>query len=288
MDKTNVILKRCLDALYKQYGHAYLATDPLEFVHRYSTDADREIAGLIASSLAYGRVEGIKRSVGRVLAEMGGSPYEFTMGFDPRKNRRAFAGFVHRFNKAEDIRCLIYFARQMVETGGSIHGFFMKGYSNDGPDIKDGLTAFTKNVLSLETGGIYGGPSLPLSAGVRFFFPAPVDKSPCKRLNLYLRWMVRRGNGLDFGIWKGVDPAKLIIPLDTHIARISRNIGLTKRRASDWKTASEITTALRQLDPRDPVKYDFAICRLGIIDACPKKQDKIKCAACPIKGICVL
>lgn len=288
MNMTDSMLKKHLDKLYQTYGKAYLTTDPLEFVHRYKTAEDREIVGLIATSLAYGRVDGIKRSVEAILAAMGRSPYAFTMGFDPRKDKERFAGFTHRFNRAEDVRCLIHFIRQMIKACGSIGGFFMKGYSKDAPDIKDGLTAFSKGALGLDTAGIYGRQRLPKGAGVRFFFPSPVDGSPCKRLNLYLRWMIRRPDGLDFGIWKGVDPAKLIMPLDTHIARISRNIGLTRRSTPDWKMAAEITTSLRRFDAGDPVKYDFAICRLGIIDACPKRKDAGKCDACQIRDICVL
>lgn len=288
MDRMDSTLKRHLDRLCKTYGKTYLTTDPLEFVHRYKTDEDREIAGLITSSLAYGRVDGIKRSVEAVLAAMGKSPYRFTMRFDPRKDKERFAGFIHRFNKAEDIRCLVYFIRQMIKESGSIGNFFLKGHSQNAPDIKNGLAAFSKGALSLDTAGIYGSRRLPKNAGVKFFFPSPDDGSPCKRLNLYLRWMVRRNDGLDLGVWKGVDPSKLIIPLDTHIARISRNIGLSKRATPDWKMAAEITAALRRFDARDPVKYDFAICRLGIIDACPRRKAADKCAACKIKAVCVL
>ncbi|MBI5885038.1 MAG: TIGR02757 family protein [Deltaproteobacteria bacterium] len=285
------ILKKRLDALYLTYDRRYLASDPLLFVHRYKTSKDREIVGLIASSLAYGRVDGIKRSVEAVLNEMGAmgaSPYEFVMRFDPAKDKKTFDGFVHRFNRGEDVRCLIYFIRQMIEGSGSIGGFFMRGYSNDAPDIKESLTAFTKGVLALDTANVYGSRILPKGAGVRFFFPSPSDGSPCKRLNLYLRWMVRRNDGLDFGIWKQADPAKLIIPLDTHIGRICRNIGLTKRAIQDWKTAVEITASLRTLDESDPVKYDFAVCRLGILEACPRRKDADKCAACRVGDICVL
>lgn len=289
--KAASILKKRLDALYLAYDRRYLASDPLLFVHRYKTSKDREIVGLIASSLAYGRVDGIKRSVEAVLGELGASPYEFVMRFDPAKDKKTFAGFIHRFNRGADVRCLIYFIRQMIEESGSIGGFFMKGYSNDAPDIKESLTAFTKGVLALDTAGIYGSKEskrAPKGAGVRFFFPSPADGSPCKRLNLYLRWMVRRNDGLDSGIWKQADPAKLIIPLDTHIGRICRNIGLTKRTIQDWKTAAEITAELRKLDESDPVKYDFAICRLGILEACPRKKDADKCATCRVGDICVL
>jgi len=281
-------LKTQLDRLYRTFDRDFLSSDPLEFVHKYQTPEDREIVGLIASSLAYGKVAGIKKSVARVLDIIGPSPYRFTRRFDPRKGKDLFKGFVHRFNNGDDVACLLWFARQMIEEKGSIGGFFEKGYSKKDINIKNALSSFSEGALSLDSSAVYAKRELGPKAGVRFFFPNPKDGSPCKRLNLYLRWMVRRGDRLDFGQWKGVDPASLVIPLDTHIARISQNIGLTKRTSPDWKMAEEVTEELRKLDPKDPIKYDFAICRLGILDRCPKKADRSKCASCLIAGICVL
>ncbi len=288
MEPKTAKLKRRLDNLYKAFDVAYLSSDPLEFVHRYSRSEDREIVGLIASCLAYGRVQGIKRSVEKVLDVLGPSPARYVAGFTPEKGRARFSGFVHRFNKGEDVSCLLYFARQMFETSGSLQGFFLKGYSASDVNIKASLAAFSSNVLSLDPSDIYGSKGLPDNAGVRFFFPNPGDGSTCKRLNLYLRWMVRRSDALDFGIWKEVDPAKLIIPLDTHVARIAKNIGLTSRANPDWKMAEEVTGRLRELDARDPVKYDFALCRLGILDKCPKRLDLVRCKSCLIRELCVL
>ena len=284
MDKK---LKSRLDGLYRTFDLAFLATDPLEFVHKYDTPEDREIVGLVSSSLAYGRVDTIKKSIAKVMAAVGPHPYKFVRKFDPLSGKSLFNGFVHRFNRGDDVVCLFWFARQMIEESGSIGGFFMKGYSPEQMNVKEALSAFSKNVLSLDSSAVYGKKRLAPKAGVRFFFPDPEDGSPCKRLNLYLRWMVRRDR-LDFGQWTGVDPAKLVVPLDTHIARISRNIGLTRRASPDWKMAEEITGALKALDPKDPVKYDFALCRLGILDKCPKNADAAKCESCLIKDICVL
>lgn len=281
-------LKAHLEKLYRTFDLTYLSTDPLEFVHRYKSPKDREIVGLIASSLAYGKVETIKKSVTKVLEAMDAPPYKFTISFDPSRDKGVFRDFVHRFNRGDDIAALIYFARQMIEDSGSIGGFFMKGYGKGQRNIKEALSVFSKNVLSLDSEPVYGTKTLPKKAGVRYFFPNPEDGSPCKRLNLYLRWMVRRGDKLDFGQWKGIDPSKLIIPLDTHIARISKNIGLTTRSTPDWKMAEEITESLKEFDPADPVKYDFAICRLGILDKCPSGTDPEKCESCMIKKVCVL
>ena len=123
---------------------------------------------------------------------------------------------------------------------------------------------------------------------MRYFFSSPAGGSACKRLNLYLRWMVRHDPGLDLGLWTEVPPSRLVIPLDTHVARIARYVGLSSRNTADWKMALEVTRALREFDPGDPVKYDFAICRLGILDYCPRKRDALKCAACLLKPVCTL
>ena len=280
-------LKHSLDKLYKTYNRTFLRSDPLWFVHQFKKNRDRELAGLIASSLAYGRVKGIKKSIERVLDIMGWEPYEFTVAFKPSKYKGAFRTFTHRFTGGDDIVCLIYFAKQMLNEYGSIGGFFIKGCSPDDKNVKNSLASFSDRALKLGCGGIYGTKKLPLRAGVRFLFPSPVLGSPCKRLNLYLRWMVRK-DGLDFGIWKDMEPSKLVIPLDTHIARISGYIGLTKRNTADWKTAEEITDALKKLDPSDPVKYDFSLSRLGILEECRRKKDPVKCRACLIKNICVI
>ena len=281
-------LKAYLDKLYKTFDLKFLSPDPLEFVHQFKKPEDQEVVGLIASSLAYGRVERILASVKDVLKRMDNQPHRFTVNFNPARNAKVFEGFVHRFNNGKDIACLVYFAKQMIEKSSSIGSFFLQGYNPEDMNIKNCLADFSERVLSLDSSGIYGKGNLPANAGVRFFFPSPADGSPCKRLNLYLRWMVRTGDSLDFGLWKEISPDKLIIPLDTHIARISQNIGLTKRKSPDWKMAEEITENLKGLDPEDPVKYDFALCRLGILKRCSRKKDVKKCERCLIKKICIL
>jgi|SRR3990170_97108 len=277
-----------LDKLYTTFDLKFLSPDPLEFVHRFKKQEDQEVVGFIASSLAYGQVERILKSIRNVLERMGNQPYRFVINFNPRRDTKVFDGFIHRFNNGKDIACLIYLTQQMIEEHGSLGEFFLKGYNPTDANIKNALVSFTERALSLDTFAIYGKAKLPKNAGVRFFFPSPKDGSPCKRLNLYLRWMVRNGDALDFGLWKKIYPNKLIIPLDTHIARMSQNIGLTKRKSTDWKMAEEITESLKMLDPEDPVKYDFALCRLGILEHCPKQKDLRKCERCFIKKVCVL
>ena len=173
-------LKTHLERLYKTYGASFLSSDPLWFVHQFKRDRDREIIGLIASSLAYGRVEGIKKSIERVLNVMGWKPYEFTMSFAPHKYKKQFASFRHRFNNGEDVRALIYFAKQMFDGYGSIKDFFLEGYREDDMNIKNALISFSERALSLNAAGIYKEAPLSEKAGVRFFFPSPSFQLPCQ------------------------------------------------------------------------------------------------------------
>ena len=256
-------LRRRLDALYAQYDERFVDPDPLQFVRRQTTDADREVVGLLASSLAYGNVKQIKASIGRVLDVLGPHPAETLRHMDGERAGRELARFKHRFNDGRDVACLLSFIRQMRESHGTIGAFFEAGDDPAAPDVQPGLESFTRRALALSHEGLYGKRALPSDAGVRFFFPCPSSGSACKRLNLYLRWMVRR-HGVDLGVWPGVDPRRLVIPLDAHILTISRRVKLTRYRTAGWRMAVDITRRLRQLDPDDPVKYDFALHRMGL------------------------
>ena len=281
-------LKAYLDSIYTKYHHSYLSPDPLEIVHRYRDPRDKEIVGLIASTLAYGKVELILKSINFIINRMDNDPYAFLLSYDPYRDGKKFSPFLYRFNSGEDIACLCYLIKQILESYGSIQDFFMEGYHKEDSNIKAALQSFVERVLSLDTSPYYGKSFLPKKAGLRFLFPSPRDGSPCKRLNLYLRWMARQDDGVDFGLWDKVAPEKLIIPLDTHIARLSTYIGLTKRKSHDWKMAEEITESLKMINPEDPVKYDFALCRLGILKECPNKKESDKCKKCPLEGICMM
>ena len=264
-------LRRRLDALYAQYDERFVDPDPLQFVRGQTTPADREVVGLIASSLAYGNVKQIKASIAAVLARLGPRPADAVRSFDPGRARTDLAAFKHRFNDGRDVACLLFFIRQMLESHGSVGAFFAAGDDVSAPDIEPGLESFASRALALSHGGLYGTRGLPAGAGVRFFFPCPSSGSACKRLNLYLRWMVRR-EGVDLGVWPAVDPGRLVIPLDAHVLTISRRVRLTRYRSPGWRMAVDITRRLRQLDPRDPVKYDFALHRMGLW----KKEEEIR------------
>jgi uncharacterized protein (TIGR02757 family) len=256
------LLRRRLERLYRRYDTRFVNPDPLEFV-RAAAAEDREVVGLIASSLAYGSVPQIKRSIARVLAALGDAPAAAVRTLSPPEVMRRLDGFKHRFNDARDVACLLHFARQMSYRHGSVEGFFAAGLAPRAEDVGPALSSFAARALALDHGGLYGRGPLPPEAGVRFFFPSPLDRSPCKRLNLYLRWMVRR-EGVDLGVWTSVEPRQLVIPLDAHVRAIARRTGLTRYRSPGWAMAVDITRRLRRLDPRDPVKYDFALHRMGL------------------------
>ena len=256
-------LREKLEALYAHYDQRFVDPDPLQFVRGHEGADDREVVGLIASSLAYGNVKQIKRSIGRVLELLGDAPAAAVDRLDPRKAARRLASFKHRFNDGRDVACLLFFIRQMRERHGTVEGFFRAGHADGAPDVGPGLVSFAERTLALDHAGLYGRGRLPADAGVRFFFPSPASGSACKRLNLYLRWMVRR-EGVDLGVWRGVDPAALVIPLDAHIFTIARRVRLTRYRSAGWKMAVDITRRLRRLDAADPVKYDFAFHRMGL------------------------
>lgn len=280
-------LKSTLERLYLTYDKKFLETDPIYYPHIVKKQ-DKEITAFISASLAYGRVAQIKASIEKVLDITNNSPLKYIKTMDVKKSLKDFKNFKHRFNDGKDMVCLLYFLKQMIEEQGTIKNFYKKGYDKGDDTIVPSLINFCENSLELNHGNIYGkNKSLPKSAGVRYFFPSPTRGSASKRLNMFLRWMIRTDE-VDLGLWNFITTDKLIIPLDTHVSRISRYIGLTERKSNDLKTAIEITEHLKELDKKDPVKYDFAIARLGIIDKCPKKKDEIKCNECEIKGICIL
>lgn len=269
-------LKRTLDKFYNDFDFGErLLHDPIEFPHRYGDPGDIEVSGFIASCLAYGRVELFKSVVERILALMGDHPSSFLMDFDVRKQRRLFS-FKYRFNETEDILCLLFIIHKILRTRSSLEGAFMRHYAPDDPHTGSALAGFVNEVMSLNTSPVYGKNIHP--PGMTQLFPSPVKGSACKRMNLFLRWMVREKD-IDFGIWKGIPGNKLVIPLDTHIARIARCLGLTGRTSADWKTAMEITEALKKLDPDDPLKYDFALCHHGISGMCAKGDTRL-CQGC--------
>ena len=245
------ISRDALEELYATYNRRELVhPDPLEFLYNYKDVRDREIVALVASSLAYGRVAQILKSVERVLERMP-APAVFLERSSPDTLRRVFADFRHRFTTGEALAALLVGARRVIHLYGSLGASFEAGLSDEHETVLPALAAFVREFAD----GAGARQTSPL--------PSPSDGSACKRLNLFLRWMVRR-DAVDPGGWDHVPPSKLIVPLDTHMLRISRALRLTQRKGADIRTAEEVTAAFRQFAPEDPVRYDFALTRLGI------------------------
>lgn len=278
-------LKTILDALYRDRSADHLANDPLSFCHRYRSPEDQEMVGLIASSFAYGNVKIIKKSLEGIFRAMEGSPRLFVERFDPAQGKRLFASFKHRFNDGRDLCALLLAAQIMIRERGSIEGFVLSFHDPESADITDTLTGFAQAVKALDLSAVFGRARVPDDSYFPFFFPSPASGSACKRLCMYLRWMVRPADGIDLGIWRGISAAQLVIPVDAHIRRICAFLGFTQRKQADWRMAREITARLRELDPQDPVKYDFPICHLGISEGCDGKN-RTTCLTCPITDLC--
>jgi uncharacterized protein (TIGR02757 family) len=275
-------LKPVLDQLYADFNHPDSATDPIHIVRRFQRDDDREVVGFIAGALAFGRVSSVLQSIERVLAVIGPAPAAYIRRFDPRRDAPAFAGIVHRWTRETDIVALLWLLRQMIDRAGSVEGFFLEGYDAGADDIAEALDSFSRRAMALDLKTAYG--RVPKRPGVCYFFPRPSAGSGCKRLNLFLRWMVRR-DALDLGVWKRVSPAKLIVPLDTHVIRVGRCLRLTEYTSPGWRMARDITASLRKLDPADPVKYDFSVCHLGMMNACGFSRAQAD-SQCPLRGVC--
>jgi uncharacterized protein (TIGR02757 family) len=282
-------LKHHLDNFLDQFPREkHLSSDPVRLVRRYDDPRDREIAGLIAAAFAYGNVKSVLRTVENALGYLGPSPFRSIAWFDPRTDSRRLRGFYHRFNTSRDLAVLFWIIRRALETYGSLESAFTAAISPADTDITQALEHFCAVLLGFGHEQFYPRGELERRIGVRFLFPRPSEGSACKRMNLYLRWMVRPEDGIDCGVWTRVAPRQLVIPLDTHIARISTYIGLTAMRSPGWSMALDITRSLRRLHGEDPLRYDFALCHLGIAGDCPRKRNPDKCARCPIVAICRL
>ena len=271
-------LKKTLNKFYREYDfEERLKHDPIEFPHRYSRPADIEAAGFIASCFAYGKVELFKPVIERILTPGGRRPAIFLKDFSLKNDAEYFKQISYRFNKGNDILCFVYILSSILKQWGSLKKMFYQYFNVEDDDIRIALTGFVENIYSIDTTPVYGRNVKP--PGLTQLLPAPRKGSACKRMNLFLRWMVRTED-IDLGIWNKIPPSKLIIPLDTHIAKISRCLGLTKRTASDWRTAKEITEALKKFDPGDPLKYDFALCHQGISGLCRGEKEPSACSSC--------
>ena len=245
-------VKYHLEQLYHRYdSRQWVHPDPLEYLYDYPDLRDREVVGIIASSLAYGRVAQILKSVSSVLKELGPSPYAFLKSTSNRSLHKIFSNFKHRFSTGKEVTLMLMGMKRVIRQYGSLGACFTEKYNSDDETVLPGLTSFVDELTH------------PFNGRTNSLIPLPQKGSACKKLNLFLRWMVREDR-VDPGGWNRVPPSKLIIPLDTHMHRISLLLNLTDRKNANMRTAMEITGAFRKINPDDPIRYDFALTRLGI------------------------
>jgi uncharacterized protein (TIGR02757 family) len=264
-------------------ARARIAFDPVEFPHRYRDPRDIEVSALLAAALAYGRADLFRPKVDALLRQMGPSPAAFVRSLDVAGGRALLEGFVYRFNVGTDVAVLLLGMGKALREQGSVEALFVRGLTEEG-GLHAALAAFTAALRDVPMGPLR--KALGPERGLHHLLPSPLGPGAAKRLNLYLRWMVRGPDEVDFGIWTRVRPAQLLIPLDTHIGRISQHLGLTKRTDLSWRTAEEVTAALRLLSPEDPVRYDFALCHYGMSGVCPAVPVADNCARCVLLASC--
>ncbi len=272
-----------LEELYRTFDHVNSATDPVHLVRRFRRADDREIVGFCAAALAFGRVASVLHSIEALLNVMGPHPAAYVRAFQPGRDGHRLEPLVHRWIRGRDLMALIVILQRMLQEAGSIEGFFVAGDDAVHADVSLALDSFSQRALDTDLRCAYGAHR-PARAGVCYFFPRPSAGSACKRLNLFLRWMVRQ-DAIDLGVWSRVSPSRLVVPLDTHVIRLGRCLGLTRYASPGWKMAADITASLRRMDPADPVKYDFSLCHVGMMNACGYGR-RGGDAQCPLRGLC--
>lgn len=282
---------RAVEAVYERHREASVESDPLQFPRRFRARADREAAAFLAAALAFGKVRSVCSSLERIFAWTGARPARFCRelaaadGRERAATTRGLNGFRHRWITAGDVTRLGVVLGRMLAERGSLEAWFEPGIvrgRGGRVDLAASLESFREAALALDP----RGPSSPRPAppsrarpGPAYFFPSP-RTSAAKRPAMFLRWMARRGDGFDLGLWGCLSPRDLVVPLDTHLFRIARRLRLTDRKTPGWPAAVDLTRALARLDPEDPVKYDFALSRLGIVEGCPRHSRTAPCELC--------
>jgi uncharacterized protein (TIGR02757 family) len=251
-----LLLKEFLDEKYFLYNHKkFIETDPISIPHRFTKKQDIEIAGFLSATIAWGNRQSIMNNAAKLMQFMDFAPHSFVVEASP-KDLNVFSKFVHRTFNGEDCMFFIRSLKQIYKKTDSLETLFSSGIQSKNDSIKQGIVSFREAFFSIKH---------PLRT--QKHVSNPLKNSSSKRLCMYLRWMVRQDRaGVDFGIWKSINPAQLCLPLDVHTGNVSRKLGLLSRTQNDWQAVEEVTALLRQLDPKDPVKYDFALFGLGVFE----------------------
>lgn len=263
-------LRDFLEKKVLEYNHpSFIESDPISIPHRYSKKQDIEIAGFFSAIFSWGNRTTIIRKSNELMQALDNAPHDFIRNHRPADLKR-LSDFKHRTFNATDLYYFIHFLQYHYQHADSLESAFLpltdrsrkkdtlsNGESHEYEPVKESLSVFYSRFFSLEEA----------PRRTQKHISSPEKKSTCKRLNMYLRWMVRMDNkGVDFGLWKKLSPVDLICPVDLHVARVARRFGLISRKQTDWQTAVELTRALRLMDPVDPVKYDFALFGLGVVE----------------------
>ena len=282
-----VRLRRALDRLERTSPpRRRLPLDPVSLPHRYRDPRDVEVAGLLAASLAYGRADLFLPKVTRILESMGPSPAAFVRRLDVAGAKALLSGFVYRFNVGADVAVLLLGMGQMLERRGSLEAGFIAAREASGGELHGALGTFVRELRKVEVRAVER--ALGKTRGLDHLLPVPLGAGAAKRLHLYLRWMVRGPDGVDLGVWRQVPTSALLVPLDTHVARLAWRLGLVRRRTMGLAAAEDITANLRVIDPVDPVRYDFVLCHHGMSGACPPRARAELSARCVLQWECAV
>ena len=268
---------------------ARLRADPVELPRRYRSPDDQEVAGLLAACLAYGRADLFKPILVRLLDQLGESPAAAVDGLSTASPPAQLGWFRYRFNQPADLAALLAAIGHLRRCHRSLGARFAELFAGAGGGpaaLRPALSAFATELRqAAPVAALLRGRG---TRGLRHLLPDAAGPGAAKRWNLFLRWMVRGPDQVDLGAWPGVPRSALLVPLDTHVHRVARRLGLTRRADAGWRTAEEITAGLRLVDAEDPVRYDFALCHLGMSGACPARLTPAHCAACPLVSACRL
>ncbi|MFA4850971.1 MAG: TIGR02757 family protein [Bacteroidales bacterium] len=248
-------LEKLLNNKYKQYNTPeFIISDPVSIPHRFTKKEDIEIAAFLAATIAWGYRPNIIKSAEKLIKLLNNSPFDFIMNVK-EKELKPFQTFTHRTFQGDDASYFIYSLKNIYQYHNGLQTLFYKGYRKN-HSIKDSIIYFRKIFFECEH-----------LQHTEKHISNPENNSSCKRINLFLRWMIRNDKrGVDFGIWKNIPSSALLCPLDLHSGNVSRKLGLLTRNQNDWKAVEELTANLKKFDPDDPVKYDFALFGLGIFE----------------------
>jgi uncharacterized protein (TIGR02757 family) len=277
------LFRDVLNRLYESFNSPDSALDPVQIVRRYPLVANCEIIAFVASGLAFGRVASVMASVEAVCDVLGPSPAEFVRRFEPARDGEPLLGLVHRWTRGPDFVALLWVLRCLVEEYGTIEAAVAASADPSAVHLGPALDAFSTRARAIDLRPAYGR-RVPPNPGAYYFFARPSTGSACKRLNLFLRWMTRRDE-VDPGGWTRIPTRQLVVPLDTHTIRVGKCLGFTRRASPGWLMALDITERLRQIDPDDPVRYDFSLCHLSMMGACGWQTPR-GASECPLRGVC--